>query len=174
MHVRRTLALALAVPLFLAGCSEKAEPTPKMPDPTESSSTPSPTESSTAQAESAEDFIRRWVEVDRSMQNTGETDEYAKLSSKCKTCMSVAERVEGIFDAGGFVKTDGLRILKVVDQSGPVGRKVFDVRVRSSPTVLKESEDGAEQRLPGGTLTYRMRLSPQAPWQLVQLTQLAS
>ena len=172
MHVRRALALTVTVPLLLAGCSDPAEPTPKMPEPT--SSSPSPTESETPEVESAEDFIRRWVEVDRAMQNTGETREYSAISARCDACMSVAERVEGIYKAGGYVKTRGLNILKLIDQSGPTGRRVYDVRVQSSPTVLKESANGKEQRLPGGILTYRMRLNPQAPWQLVQLTQLAS
>ncbi|MDR7252254.1 hypothetical protein J2X46_001230 [Nocardioides sp. BE266] len=174
MHVRRALALAVAVPLLLAGCTDEAEPTPKMPDPTSSSSSPSPSELETPEAESAEDFVRRWVDVDRDMQNSGDVGAYTSISSKCRTCMSVAERVEGIFGAGGFVKTNGLTILRIVDQSGAEGRKVFDVRVRSSPTVFKESANAKEQRLPGGTVTYRMRLTSRAPWQLVQLTQLAS
>ncbi len=173
MHVRRSLALALAVPLLLAGCSDDAEPTPKMPEPSTSSS-PTPTESETPEAESPEDFVRRWVDLDRAMQNSGDTADYLAVSSKCKSCVAVAKRIQGIFEAGGFVQTDGLEILNVIDQSGATGRKVLDVRVRSSPTVLRESAGAREQRLPGGTVTYRMRLSPRSPWQLVQLTQLAS
>jgi hypothetical protein len=174
MHVRRLLALALAGPVLLAGCSDDAAPTPKMPEPSTSSSTPTPTESEAPEAESPEEFVRRWVEVDREMQNTGETGAYEEISSKCKTCMSVAARVASIYEAGGFVKTDGLTIQRIVDQSAADGRKTLDVTVRSSPTVYKESAGGDEQRLPGGTVTYRMRLNAAAPWRLIQLTQLAS
>ena len=175
MLVRRALALALVVPLLLAGCSED-EPEPKMPDPPPTSlePSPSPTETETPEVESAEDFIRRWVAADREMQNTGEIGDYAELSSKCETCMAVAERVEGIYSAGGFVRTDGLQVLRLTDQSSAGGRRILDVTVRSTPTVLKESAGADEQRLSGGTLTYRMRLTRRAPWSLVELTQLAS
>jgi len=174
MHVRRALALTLAVPVLLAGCSDDPEPTPKMPDPTSSSPSPEPTETEEPEAESPEEFVRRWVEVDRDMQNTGNTSEYERISGKCKTCMSVAMRIEKIFANGGFVKTKGLTVLSVEDQAGTSGRRVVDVRVRSAPTVYKESTDGRERRFPGGTITYRMRLNAGPPWQLVQLTQLAS
>ncbi len=60
MHVRRALALAVVGPLLLAGCTGDPEPTPNIPDPTPSSSSPTATESETPEAESAEDFIRRW------------------------------------------------------------------------------------------------------------------
>ena len=62
MHVRRALALAVVGPLLLAGCTGDPEPTPKIPDPTSSSPTPSPTDSETPEAESAEEFIRRWAD----------------------------------------------------------------------------------------------------------------
>ncbi len=72
MHLRRALALAVAGPLLLAGCTGDPEPTPKIPDPTTSSSTPSPTDSETPEAESAEDFIRRWTDELQKMQATGD------------------------------------------------------------------------------------------------------
>lgn len=175
MHVRRALALTVIAPLLLAGCSDgdpDADPTPKMPDPT--SSSPSPTESETPEAESAEDFVRRWVDVDRAMQNSGATDEYLSISGKCKTCVTVADRIEGIYEAGGSVQTDGLKILGFTDQSPDGGKRILDVKVRSTPTVIKESASADEQRLPGGVVTYRMRLNAEAPWQLLQITQLAS
>ena len=64
MHVRRALALTLAVPVLLAGCSEDPEPEPKIPETTSSSPTPTPTESETPEAESPEDFIRLKVLTD--------------------------------------------------------------------------------------------------------------
>src|SRR5687767_1034537 len=94
MHVRRALALALAVPALLAGCSDEPEPTPKIPEPTSSSPTPTPTESETAEAESPEDFIRRWADVEAQMENTGDTAAYRELSNKCQACTELADLVE--------------------------------------------------------------------------------
>ena len=85
MDVRRAVALALVVPLLLAGCSED-EPEPKMPDPTPTSSepSPSPTESETVEAESAEEFIRRWQAAGDEMQVTGDTTEYDAMTPRCR------------------------------------------------------------------------------------------
>ncbi len=65
MGVRRTLAALVGAALLLAGCTD--EPTPRF-DPTPS---PSPTESETTaepEAQSPEEFIREWVDLDREMQ----------------------------------------------------------------------------------------------------------
>lgn len=174
MLVRSALALALAVPLLLAGCTD--EPEPKMPDPTPSSSapSPSPSESETAEVESAEEFIRRWVAVNTEMQNSGSVDEYASLSSKCNACIETAERVRKIYANGGFVRTEGWMLQKVTDRSGPRGGPILDLRIDSAPTTLKESSDAAEDSYPGGNIVMRARLSRNAPWQVIELTQVAS
>ena len=88
MHVRRALALTLAVPVLLAGCSDDPEPKPKIPETTSSSPTPTPTESETPEAESPEDFIRRWAGAGDEMQVTGETAEYDACSRRCRPCKS--------------------------------------------------------------------------------------
>ena len=173
MHVRRTLALGLVVPLLLAGCSEDPEPRPKMPDPTPSSE-PSQTESETAEAESPEEFIERWVSASNKMQNTGETAEYLQISGDCPQCKQVASRVESAFDAGGFFRTDGWTVLEITERSQSAKRPVLDVRVDSAPTTLKESKSSEKVRYPGGTLTYRFRLRPGHPWAIAQLTQVPS
>src|SRR5688500_905976 len=110
MHVRRALALAVSVPLLLAGCTDDPEPTPKIPDPTASSSPPSPTETETPEAESAEDFIRRWVEAGDEMQVTGETDEYDGMTPKCRPCQAFVENVSEVYSAGGNAEFAGSKI----------------------------------------------------------------
>ncbi len=92
MHVRRALALTLAVPVLLAGCSDDPEPKPKIPETTSSSPTPTPTESETPEAESPEDFIRRWQEAGDEMQATGETAEYRALVRTCKACQTFVDQ----------------------------------------------------------------------------------
>lgn len=174
MHVRRALALTLAVPVLLAGCSDDPEPTPKMPEPT--SSSPSPTEpaSEEPEAETPEEFIRRWVETNTRMQNSGEVTEYSALSSKCRPCLQTAERVERIYADGGFVKTDGWIIEDVIDKSSTTGNPVLDLRIDSSPTTFREKAGAATQKLPGGDIVMRVRLTTSAPWEVVRLTQVPS
>lgn len=174
MHVRRALALAVSVPLLLAGCSDDPEPTPKIPDPTTSSPTDPVTETETPEAESPEDFIRRWISVNTEMQNTGDTDAYLALSAKCRPCKATADRVEEIYAGGGFVRTKGWIVRGVMDQTGASGGPILDLAIESSPTEYKESPDAALQSLPGGQLTMRVRLNKAQPWQVVQLTQVAS
>ena len=109
MHVRRALALTLAVPVLLAGCSDDPEPKPKIPETTSSSPTPTPTESETPEAESPEDFIRRWVEAGDEMQVTGETAEYRRIVAKCKAVRGVRRQVDDVYGQGGSVEFAGIR-----------------------------------------------------------------
>ena len=95
MHVRRALALTLAVPVLLAGCSDDPEPKPKIPETTSSSPTPTPTESETPEAESPEDFIRRWVEAGDEMQATGETAEFEPCRGSARPAQTFADQVDG-------------------------------------------------------------------------------
>lgn len=174
MHVRRALALAISVPLLLAGCTDEPEPTPKMPDPTTSSSTPTPTETETPEAESAEDFIRRWVAVNTDMQNTGDVDEYLALSRQCEPCLQTAERIRQMYANGGFVRTEGWMVRRIIDRSGATGGPVLDLRIESSPTEFKERAGAKTESLPGGDIVMRVRLSRDAPWHVVRLTQVPS
>ncbi|RYC05854.1 hypothetical protein [Nocardioides zhouii] len=163
MHVRRALALAVVGPLLLAGCTGDPEPTPKIPDPTTSSSSPSPTDSETPEAESAEEFIRRWAAIEAEMENTGKTADYRGLSSGCKACTDLADLVEGWYAAGGFINWDGWRIQSVKPR-GDSGNE-FVVKVRSSPTRYKESKSGPLKTFDGGPGAHLLVLESQgASW----------
>lgn len=147
MHVRRALALALTVPLLLAGCSDDPEPTPKMPDPT--SSSPSPTESETPEAESAEDFIRRWADENRRMFVTGDTAAFLALGPKCDDCRAIADSVKRIYGAGGRVFWDGWKIRDITRRGDP-SSNAFRFVVDSSPTRYREASTGPWKTLNGG------------------------
>ncbi|GAA1438758.1 hypothetical protein GCM10009641_44730 [Mycobacterium cookii] len=158
MHVRRALALTVVVPLLLAGCSDDPEPQPKMPDPP-SSSSPSPTASETVEAESAEEFIRRWADAEAQMENTGKTAEYRELSVGCKACTDLADLVEEWYSAGGFIEWGGWKIQSVNARGGSDSEYV--VRVNSSPTKYKESASGKLRTFDGGPGAHLLVLKPQ-------------
>ena len=172
MHVRRALALTLAVPLLLAGCSEDPEPEPKMPDPTPTSSAPSPTESETAEAESPEEFIRRWAIALRDMQATGQTADFRKLGPRCESCNSAADRVEQIYAAGGAIKWDGWSIVSIKPRGS--GNTDFVVVEDSAPTRFREAKDAPWQKLDGGRTRHILELkNDKGSWVMVRSAELA-
>ena len=146
MHVRRTLALALAVPLLLAGCSEDPEPRPKMPDPTPSSE-PSPTESETAEAESPEEFIRRWQAEALAAQNEGDTSTYRRMGPKCDPCLDFADNVDDIYADGGSVELSNLRVVRVRPSKGVLQFQLTRVLGR---TRILDAEGREKQSFAGG------------------------
>jgi hypothetical protein len=152
MHVRRALALTLAVPLLLAGCSDDTEPTPKIPDPTTSSSTPTPTESETPEAESAEDFIRRWVKAADEMQVTGETDEYRSMISRsCEACRSFLDSVEDVYGSGGSVEFAGSTINRITEREEEP--PTYGVTKTLPKTVVNRGGSTEPEVLPAGRTT---------------------
>jgi hypothetical protein len=151
MSVRRTAAALLTAGLLLTGCSD--DPEPRF-EPTE---TPSPTESSATaepQAQSPEEFIREWVELDRALQQSGDVDPYLAASSSCGSCRDFANRVQAVYDAGGSIKTQGWAIQSIDEKS----RGVFSMRVTASPTVVTPEQGGTPQRYPRVTGTYELHL----------------
>lgn len=155
MHVRRALALTLAVPLLLAGCSEDAEPTPKMPEPT-TSSTPTPTETETPEAESPEEFIRRWVEAGDEMQTTGDTAEYSAMSPKCKACQGFVRSVKDVYAAGGRAEFAGTQITGIRRRG--TNPPTYDVSEKVPETIIHHGDTGKTERLPAGATKIRVIL----------------
>lgn len=157
MHVRRALALTLAVPVLLAGCSDDPEPTPKIPEPT--SSSPSPTEPATEEpeAESPEEFIRRWVEVGDEMQMTGQVAEFKRMSRNCQACAQVAAQVKSIYGSGGSIEFAGTKValLKEVAPQPPT----FHVDLNTPETVIRAENGAVDQRLPAGVGKYLLTLN---------------
>lgn len=153
MSVRRTAAAVLAAGLLLVGCSD--DPEPRF-EPTES---PSPTESSSSaapEAQSPEDFIREWFELNTEMQNTGETKAFLAMSKPCGRCKDMATQVETIYRDGGSIKIDSQEVLSVKAGARSTNLKQFEVTVVASPTQLVEASGQKTQVLPGGRSTYEV------------------
>lgn len=155
MHVRRALALAVSVPLLVAGCTDEPDPTPKMPDPTTSSSTPSPTETETPEAESAEDFIRRWQAAADAMVLSGETQEFLELSDQCRACSTYANQVADVYERGGKVDFEGSMVVAVEEESDQPPTYIVEVDAPRLRIVVPNEEP---RTFPAATQRYRMTL----------------
>lgn len=147
MHVRRALALTLAVPVLLAGCSDEPEPKPKIPETTSSSPAPTPAESETPEAESPEDFIRRWQEAALTAQNRGDTGKYRAFGPKCKPCSEFADQVDQIYADGGSVRLGGLRVVSVESDGGADQYRLTRVLGR---TQVLDAQGTEQQSFDGG------------------------
>jgi hypothetical protein len=164
MSVRRSIVLGLAGAVLLAGC--QGEPEPKVePTSSESSSAIDPSEQ--PERQTAEEFVRAWVELHTEMQNTGETKRFESVSVGCQPCESFADRIAAISAAGGYVRTDGWRI-ESLRCTGSSGRKRCDAEVVSAPTTYREQERAKEKHLGGGELSVVFELRRlQGAWNMV-------
>jgi hypothetical protein len=157
MHVRRALALTLAVPVLLAGCSDdEPAPTPKIPEPTSSSPTPTEAATEEPEAESPEEFIRRWQAAGDEMQRTGDTSAYLRISPKCQACRSLAESVDDIYADGGRIEFAGAEVVRI--RSAGAKPPTYDVGLRLPETVIYRSAAGDSETLPPGSMTIRVTL----------------
>jgi hypothetical protein len=151
MHVRRALALAVSVPLLLVGCSGDPEPTPKIPDPTTSSPTDPVTETEEPEAESPEDFIRRWQSEALTAQNEGSTKAYRALGPSCNACSDFADQVDEIYGGGGSIELDGLQVVGVKAAGGArqyrLTRVLGKTRVLNAAGQEEQSFDGGREVL---------------------------
>ena len=81
MVQRPFASLACCTLLALAGCSDDSSSSVGPdPSPSVSSSEPAPSPTETEDAETPEAFVRRWVDVDREMQNSGDTKRLSCIS----------------------------------------------------------------------------------------------
>jgi hypothetical protein len=174
MGVRRLTAGASAAPLLLAALiacgghhSSVADP------PVDPSPSTSPTDPPTR--ESAEHFIRRWADEDIQMQNSGDTEAFRELSIKCHDCVDLANRVDSIYTAGGYIHTKGwtIRGISILSKSG---RGVLaNLRVVSRPTHYREAPGSPLKSYPGGPATYQLRVIASGnSWQVKSLGQVSS
>jgi hypothetical protein len=148
MGVRRILASAFAAPLFL-GIAACGDDTSVANPPVQSGPSSSPTQS--AHRESPEHFIRRFAGIERRMENTGEIGDYTRLAHRCRACLDLAHQIHGFYRAGGYVRWEGWKILAIRPYaSGGKAGRAYSVKVRSAPTVYRESSNGPIKNLNGG------------------------
>lgn len=174
MDVRRFAATLLVAPLLLlAGCgghdSSVADP------PISSPPTTSPPTTKPPQQETPEHFIRRWVQMYNSMQNTGGTRTFKDLSQGCKNCMALATKMERIYSSGGYVKTKGWEIRRIGVTDNSSTRPVVEIAVFSNVTTYRLSGHGTIKHFEPGTARFQFYLRPDSEsWDVDKFNQLAS
>ena len=145
----------LAICLMLTACAAEDDPTPIFAEPT---APPDVTTTAQPEKETVEQFLDRWAEEGREMQNSGETASYRALTDDCEPCTSFADQVDEFYSAGGFIETEGQRIT-AVERDGKTNLAVaYNVRAETSPTEYRESSDTQNETLAGGTVLYRIHL----------------
>jgi len=164
------LVAALALPLALTACGGNPITPPPLTPATSTTSTPTPTE----QPETAEEFIRRWVEVDTAMQNSGDAAEYLAMTRGCEACSLYASDIEKIYERGGSVRTAGWEILRMQPPTGPANTPSVVFLVRSHPTHYVPRQGAAEELLPGGQTKHRVELERAGTsWKVTYLAEVA-
>ena len=104
--------------LALSSCSDDpVKPKPLEPDSSSSSPTSSPSE--TPKPESAEDFIRRWMEAEqRDAGNRRHRRPTVRVTRNCVSCDDLADRVDRIYENGGYIEFEGTRVLSITRTGG--------------------------------------------------------
>jgi len=158
--VKRFLAaLTCCGLLALSSCSDESSSSadPPSPTPTSTSSEPSPSQ----EAETPEEFVRRWVDADTHMQNTGDGADYREMSPECPNCLEYADYIEGIWDAGGYVKTDGWLIKRSrTSEPTETGGVEVTIDVTSTPADFVAKEGDPVQHYEKHEQTYIVALQP--------------
>lgn len=152
MGVRRfcALSVALTLSLALAGCGGDPEPKIDASVSASPSVSLSPTEVETSaspvvQEESPEDFIRRWVGLYNQMQTSGDVSDFRAITSKCESCKRLADQIEGIYQDGGVVQTDGWTIASIKPVTSSETETEYEVTIDSAPTTYTLTADSPEQ-----------------------------
>lgn len=157
--------------LALAACTQPDDdPEPIMPS--ESTSPTSPVSSPTPEPESAEEFVRRWVSLNREMLRTGDKSAFLAVSLRCSPCQGIADRVSEIYEAGGYVRTRGWTVLRIQRVTRQPASAQLTVLIRSAPTQYRESSSGEIKALPGGRLIELFELTMKhGEWRMVNFSE---
>lgn len=168
MFRRTPLVAVLSVVIgLLAACAgggdgdATAPMSPGAPSPSSSASSsrttiaPRPDLTVAPPGETAEQFIRRWIELGNWMQTTGETGPVLALSGPdCDTCRAFARKIEALYAAGGESRGGEETVLSLTKESPTQ----WVVRSRVAPAVYRESRGGPEKSLSGGVFRSRLYL----------------
>ncbi len=155
---------ALALMLTLGACNGEptddpsAALTPSLGGrPTEDPSTATTTPTVDPREETAKQFIRRYVATGNEMQRTGDTLAFRELiGPDCLACKKFARLVERIYSNGGYIESDGERVISLTNDGIP---EQWTAEMSAEPTRFQRSAGGRVETLPGGTYVARFYLT---------------
>jgi hypothetical protein len=175
--MRGSVVHLLLVALLVAGCSgadPQASPETTSSPPVTTSAEPSPSASEPAKHETAREFLENWPIVEHRMFVTGDTAEYRAMTVGCDPCSRLADRIEGFYANGGWVKTQPWAILSLTQLGTSRTEPTFQLKLNAGPTRYLAKADDKVQRLDGGSLVYKAYLvRDEGRWNLKNYLELA-
>jgi hypothetical protein len=170
MSTRTVLAAVLAPVFLLTGCGGGTSIADPPVSPPTNTSTPPP-----HKRETPEHFIRRWAAEDTTMQTSGKTAPFLRMTRACEGCEAVASHVKSAYAAGGWIHTKGWTLLKAVKSNGPHHTLVAELFVDSAPTTYAESAGASPGHFSGGREHFQITLVPTpSTWVIVRFVEVAS
>jgi hypothetical protein len=153
--------------LVLSGCSdEAARPSPFTPSPSVSvTPTVDPPAKSAWEKHTragAEAFARHWIDVFNDATTTGAVGEFEGLSrSSCETCRRYVNYLESVYGPGGYITTDGWKVLQAVTTEFAANKRraSLSLRVDQSAEVDHFVDPADTKRFPGGKTNWSLYLS---------------
>jgi hypothetical protein len=152
MRLRQVIVSAAAVlsASLLVACTADEPSAGVTPTPSPSGTELPGTPTSEPSAETAKEFIRRWNDEETRMQS-GDSAAYRRSSRECPRCLEFADKVDGYYEAGGYVRTAGRKVLWVRRTERPArGIAVYRYAYESAPTRYRTSAEEPIQKLDGG------------------------
>lgn len=151
--IRRLLLLfvSAACCLSLAACGGG--------DDAKASSGPSiPAYAKTNDERGAQKFAQYWIDTLNAATVSGNTKKLRTLQKKsCKVCSDFAQRLDGIYGAGGHVESKGFRVKSLVSEAGipPPGAGV-SAGLRTSPETVYERKGAKPEKHQPSDLRLRL------------------
>jgi hypothetical protein len=108
----------------------------------------------------AQGFARYWIDTLNAATTSGDTDKLKSLQKKtCETCTDFAQRLDGIYAAGGHVETKGFKVKQLVrDSSVPSPGAGVSASLTATPQTVVEKKGAEPRELEGGNLRLRLVL----------------
>ena len=113
------------------------------------------TPSTTPAPETPQEFVRRWIGLEREMHNSGDTTAFRELSAECEPCGDLADKVDDYDASGGSVKYSDVKVQRIRKDAD----LTFTVWVKDGPIEYRTSPEADVESLPGGQTSYKIALT---------------